>query len=375
MSKTTPPTPPARSPKQARAARASGRKRLDSPATYVVLFLVTCLIWLFAESQTLTRADVETAVTLESPEGLARMARWVEGGRSVSVTLSLEGPRSEIDAATALLRRQGVTLPVGSEGGPGSAPRIYELDLAESVRRAAADELGSVSILRAEPEARRVEVDEVITVQARASFDATGLDLAEPASIEPAEVEVRGPAGVLRALADDLEAEARLEPSARASIRPDVEQRLEARVALPALSPDDRARVTVTPQRVIVRLLVRSKVSTIEVASAPVQVLGLASDLARWRVTPDRRFVDGLTVTGPSDLIERLESRELSIVAVLRLTTEDLQRGVAEEAPTFALLTADGLTPAPAALEITGPGEPVGLEIVDTEAAAPAESG
>jgi len=375
VSKTTPPTPPARSPKQARAARATGRRRLDSPATYVVLFLVTCLIWLFAESQTLTRADVETAVTLESPEGLARVARWVEGGRSVSVTLSLEGPRSEIDAATALLRRQGVTLPVGADGGPGSAPRVYELDLAESVRRAAADELGSVSISRAEPEARRVEVDEVITVQAPASFDASGLDLAEPASIEPAEVEVRGPAGVLRALADDLAAEARLEPSARASIRPGVEQRLEARVALPALSPDDRARVTVTPQRVSVRLLVRSKVSTIEVASAPVQVLGLATDLARWRVTPDRRFVDGLAVTGPSDLIERLESRELSIVAVLRLTTEDLQRGVAEKAPSFALLTADGLTPAPAALEITGPGEPVGLEIVDTEAAAPAGDG
>jgi len=376
VSATTPPTPPARTPRQARAARASGRRGLDSPATYVVLFLVTCLIWLFAESQTLTRADVEAVITLESPEGLERVARWEDGGgRSASVSLTLEGPRSEIDAAVARLRREGVSLSVGSAGGPGSEPRVYELDLAESVLLGGADALGSVSISRAEPASRRVEVDEIVTVRAPVSFDAAGLDLADPAAIEPPEVEVRGPAGVLRALAEDLTAEARLEPSTRASIRPGVEQRLEARVVVDRLTAEDRGRVTTTPPRVSLRLTVRSKVSTLEVASAPVQVLGLATDLARWRVTPDRRFIDGLTVTGPSDLVDRLESRELSVVAVVRLTTEELQRGVTEKAASFALLTADGLTPTPASLSIEGPGEAVGLSIVDTAEAEPAEDG
>ncbi len=70
--------------------------------------------------------------------------------------------------------------------------------------------------------------------------------------------------------------------------------------------------------------------------------------------------------------MERIRSQELSIVAVVRLTSDELQRGVTEKEATYALLTADGLAPAPASLVIEGPGELIGLTV---EAVSPSADG
>ncbi len=341
---------------------AKPKRQLDSPATLVVLGLVTCLIWLFAESQTLTRMDVDVLVKLEASE--ARLARWSDGRGAENVTLTLEGPRSEIDLAAARLRREGVTLAVGAPGGPGTAAREYELDLSDSVRASAAELLGSVSVANAEPESRSVEVDEVATLESVAvSFDATGLDLSEAPTIEPPTVDITGPASVLDSLGESPSATARIDRAALSALRPGAIQRVEAQVEVSGLRPADRSRVNLLPGRVTVRLAVRSRVSTIDVASAPVQVLVLPSDIANWNVTPDRRFVDGLSISGPSDLVSRIEAQELSVVAVVRLTSDELQRGITQKAATYALLTEDGLLPAPATLTIAGPDTPIGLTV------------
>jgi hypothetical protein len=345
----------------------SSWRRVDSPATIVVLALVTILIWLFAESQTLTRTDVETVVTLESPEGLDRVARLADGGgETAQVSLTLEGPRSEIESAAARLRREGLQVAVGSVDGPGLEPRTHDLDVREMAQSAAGDMLGSVTVRSAEPARLAVDVDELVSRDGvPVDFQEEGLDLAEPPAIEPSAVRVTGPASIIRALeaAGALEVEARLERSAAQSLRPGVTQRLEARLEISALSSAERARVTISPSRASVRLSIRSRVSSIDVATAPVQILGLPSDLARWRVVPSQRFIDGLRVTGPSDVVSRLADRELSVVAVVRLTSDELQRGIDAKEATYALLTGEGLEPAPASLTIEGPEAPIGLTI------------
>ena len=338
-----------------------GRTQRDTPVTMVVLALVTVLIWLFAESQTLSRVEVETVVTLSAPEGLSRVAHWADGRGPGTVLLTLEGPRGEIDSAALRLRREGVTLTVGADGGPGTDPREYTLDMREAVRRSAGSLLGSVAVQSAEPASRVVDVDELITLdEVTVEFDSTGLDLAEPAVIEPPTVRVTGPSKVL---GPGVGVRATLDRAAAAALRPGASQRLDARLEVTGLAAGDRTEVVVTPNRCVVRLSVRSRVRTLDVASAPVQVLGLPTDLARWRVTPGQQFVDGLTITGPSDLVAKIESRELSVVAVIRLTSDELQRRVTEKTPTFALLSADGVVPVPASVQITGPTAAVPLVI------------
>jgi hypothetical protein len=346
-------------------ARQSWRQ-VDSPATIVVLALVTILIWLFAESQTLARTEVETVMTLEAPEGLDRVVRWMSGQDSARVALSLEGPRSEVESAAVRLRREGIEVAVGAPGGPGVEPRMYDLDLREAAQLAAREALGGVSVRAADPLRQRVEVDELLELEdVPVEFEGEGLDLAEPATLDPATVRVSGPATVLRPLVDNdaLRVEARLDRSALASLRPGASQRVEARVEIPGLSSEQRSRVTVAPSRVGVRLAIRNRTSSVDVATAPVQILGLPSDLARWRVTPAQRFVDGLRVTGPSDVVSRVADREVSVVAVVRLTSDELQRGIGEKQATYALLTEEGLEPVPASLTIEGPEGPIGLTI------------
>lgn len=343
-------------------------KQTDSVATLVVLALVTCLIWLFAESQTLTRVEAEVLVRLESTS--TRVARWGDGRGAENVAITLEGPRSEIEIAAARLRREGVVLAVGAPGGPGASAGEYQLNLGDAVSASAADHLRSASVIHSEPESRTVVVDEVATLESvPVVFDASSLDLAEPPLIEPATVDISGPASVLTGFGPSPVVTARIEQSVLGALRPGATQRVEAQLAVTGLRPADRTLVTLLPGRVSVRLAVRSRVSTIKVASAPVQVLGLPSDFAQWRVTAVKQFVDGLSVTGPSDLVQRIEAQELSIVAVVRLTSDELLRGVTAKQATYALLSEDGMIPAPASLVISGPDEPVALNV---ETLAPA---
>jgi hypothetical protein len=349
---------------------AKARKQTDSTVTLIVLAMVTCLIWLFAESQTLTRVDVDVLVRLESTP--TRVASWRDGRGDENVTLTLEGPRSEIESAASRLRREGVTLGIGAPGGPDATAGEHRLNLDEAVGASAADLLGSASVIHSEPPARTAVVDEVATLEDVAVvFDATGLDLAEAPGIEPATIDISGPSSVLATLGDEPVVTARSDASVLGALRPGATQRVEARLDVRGLRPADRSRITLLPGRVSVRLAVRSRVSTIDVASAPVQVLGLASDFAQWRVTAARQFVDGLTVTGPSDLVSRIEAQELSVVAVIRLTSDELLRGISEKAPTYALLSQNGIIPAPASLEVDGPNEAIGLTIEDASPASP----
>ncbi len=204
------------------------KKRIDSPATLVVLGLVTLLIWLFAESQTLARVDVETVVRLDSPDGLLLVTRWADGRAGQNVTLTLEGPRNEIDSAAARLRRDGVALSAGAAGGPGTAAGVYELDVSDAVEESAAAQLGTVSVVRSEPVNFSVEVDALTTLSdVPVIFDASRFDLAEPPVIEPATVEITGPASVLRELDDTASVVARVDQAAVDGLRPGVTQRIE----------------------------------------------------------------------------------------------------------------------------------------------------
>jgi len=350
---------------------AKPKRQTDSIATLIVLALVTCLIWLFAESQTLTRVDADVVVRLESTA--SHVARWADGRGAENVTITLEGPRSEIEIAASRLRREGVTLEVGARGGPAGAAGEYLLNFSEAVGERAADLLGSASVIHSEPESRLAEVDEIATLEGvRVGFDASSLDLSEAPVIEPPTVDISGPARILAGLGDSPVVTARIDQSVLASLRPGATQRVEAGLVVRGLLPTDRQLVTLLPGRVSVRLAVRSRVSTIRVPSAPVQVLGLPTDFSQWRVTPVRQFVDGLTVSGPSDLVQRIENQELSVVAIVRLTSDELLRGVSEKSATYALLSEDGVIPAPGSLVIQGPEEPIALEV---EAMAPGGGG
>jgi len=64
-------------------------------------------------------------------------------------------------------------------------------------------------------------------------------------------------------------------------------------------------------------------------------------------------------------VVSRLADRELSVVAVVRLSSDELQRGIESKQATYALLTAEGLEPAPASLVIEGPEAAIGLTIVE----------
>ena len=79
-----------------------------------------------------------------------------------------------------------------------------------------------------------------------------------------------------------------------------------------------------------VSLTLRSRTQSLVLDAMPIQVMIAPGEIGRWRVTllPGAQDLVGIEVTGPSDQIERLRSREVIPTALIALTFDELERGV-----------------------------------------------
>jgi hypothetical protein len=96
----------------------------------------------------------------------------------------------------------------------------------------------------------------------------------------------------------------------------------------PLSASPDSARVTVT---------VRGRVESVKLASVPVWISLPPAELNLWKVEPIDPFVRDVTITGSQDLIDGINSRAITVIAMVLLSSDDLD---AEIESKTALMTA-----------------------------------
>lgn len=318
----------------------------------VMILLVTGLVWIYAEAESLSRLQQEVRITFVSATEELSPRVVTEEWRGV-VRARFEG------SAASLQRVPGrIELRLGSSGVPGVEGDAV-IDIAQAMRSDPELQRAGVNVISVEPPTVRLRVDAIMRLDAvpvRAILE--GIETEQTPRVEPAVVSIVGPRDALRQLAS-MEGgpvvSARIVPEQVDASRRGVSQRVRGPVGLPRDLASNGGSLRVSPPEVTVEFMLRRDTSTITVASAPVQVLLPPPEAGRWevRIAPEDLFLRDIEVSGPTEFINQVRANEVRLVAVLALSSDDLERGLAQKNAALATLRDGVIALPPSGVRIT----------------------
>jgi hypothetical protein len=314
---------------------------LEKIRNVVLIALVTALVWIYAEAESLARSQQEVRVSFVS--GADDLATRVisDDWRGV-VRVRLEGSAASLQQTPPRIElRPGSGVIPDQEGE-------YNISLADALRNDPELARAGVNVIAVEPPTVRLRIDtlrRIDDVPIRVAL--SGVDLEQPARLDPATADLV----LSRPIADQLEALesgafvlARVDPAQIDMSRRGLPQRVRATLGLPNGITANGGTARLTPPECIVEIVIRRDTATMTVPSAPVQVLLPPTEAGRWevRILPEDLFLREIEITGPSEFVNQVRANDVRLVAVLSLSSDELERGVTEKRASLATLR-DGM--------------------------------
>ena len=305
----------------------------------LIVIVITCLVWLFAEAESLRTMQGPAEIVFVTETGSDRMVMLPDATDKLSgrvmAQVEIEGSAASIDAAERVLRRPLRVTP-GMDGVPREpGERLVRL---QEVIRSHPDlrELG-ITVRKIDPAEARIIIDEVETRELKVVSPVERDDVEGAVEVRPATVKVRLPASQARLLTDssvliarpDAEVVRSLARGRRQTV-PGVTLTLPPEITLPAA-------VSLEPRTVDVSLTMRAQVRTITLRTVPVHVRLAPAELGMWDIEiPEQdRFITDVSCTGPFEGIAALEDRSVTLVATLAISFEELERGITSKDVVF----------------------------------------
>jgi len=316
---------------------------------YLGVTLATVIIWLFAEVQSLAERLVETEVQLVSTQtGSLRVRPAEPDDWSGRVKVLLRGSRAALAKAERRLATGFNLSPDNPTVPPVSGVHSIDLKQLLSQDRVLAD-VGA-RVVSTEPARLPVRVVRLVTREADVVAVLPDVQVQGEPEFAPARVRLTAPESLLRNIESDIGgAQVFVTPTRTAleALPEGSPQVLAIRLKPPsglASDPD----VTIDPPSVQMTITLRSRLATTRVAPTPIWIAIPPTETQRWNgpYIDGDPFLQEVVVHGPSDLIERIKTREIGVLAVVSLSSDELERGVNEKTVSFALLE-DGKMVAP----------------------------
>ncbi len=296
--------------------------------------LVGGLIWLFAEAQSVGERTVDVRVSVSAPDGSAWIVQTPDPAWTGVARLRVQGARAALDEAVRALAA-GVTLTVGAPGVPAQPGRRV-VDLREALGLNPPLDRAVVTLAAVEPRALELVVDELVRIEdvpIRASLP--GVATVGDVGVTPVSATVLAPASIRDEIARRLAetgVPARLGSAALSSLPEGGPQSHEARLS----APDEFAAtpgVRVTPNIATLTFTVRSTTERIAIPSVPIWPMTPPTEINRWDIVVEPVVVRDVSLIGPSDVIQRIRSGELRVIATLRLSSDELEQRITSKAP------------------------------------------
>ncbi len=314
-------------------------KLLALVKTALIVTVLTALIWVVAESESLTGERLEAPVRIGGDEaaGLVMVPadRDAWNGR---VIIDLEGGAAALSRLRETLRL-GFRLEPG-EGGVPLEPGRHLVDLAAVVRSLQVLEGSGITVGSVEPEQIEVDIVRLLTREVDVVVRLpAGMDVSSVVA-EPRRVRLTYPSSAADAVDRGVEIVASVPPDAADELS--VGSRSTIR-DVPLIVPDvltGSPFASIEPASVSVIATLEQREDSVTLDAVPVRIQRPAFQAERWIVRVDERdqLLSGVVVTGPSDLIARIRSNDLRIFATVSLTPDDLDAQITEKAITFSEL-------------------------------------
>ncbi len=311
--------------------------------TACIVTIVSALIWLYAESESVRTEEFRSVrVNFTVPTGSER-AVWLAADRTsaMSINITLEGPTAAIDA----LRR---VLATPLELSPGSGLRaesgVQVVQFREALRRHPSIRRTPVTIVDVSPAEVSVHVDDLVRVPMPVRVELPReFELSSPAQLSAAQATVVMPASLRDRVGESAFVSAAIERERLERLTRDRLERItDVRLQAP-MSIRTEPFVRVEPPDTVVSLTLKGQRVSIVLPTVFVEIQIAPELLRNWivEIPPEERFLRGVTVTGPADLVAQIE--RTGLVAYVRILSEDLERQIQSKEAVFYELPGSAL--------------------------------
>ncbi|MEM1422848.1 MAG: hypothetical protein AAGH64_02480 [Planctomycetota bacterium] len=315
----------------------------------VLISILTLVVWLFAEAESLTEVQTNVRLRFESfgepPELLASPQNFDE-----NISLTLRGSRGAIQRARTLLD-SAVVLRPGDTGVP-DVDGVFPVSVRDALEAFEPLTRTGVVIESVRPRTVEVRVDEIVEVQIPITPDLSGIVTQGEVTVSPDRARVRAPKR-FAAGANILSLTALVNPERvdGATTGPRTET---VPLRLPG-TLEDEPGVSLLTERATVAFTLRSTIEPRTFPSVPVQVLLTTQSARRWEIAiDDRQQLIPVTLVGPAERLAQIGGANARLVAVLALSDIELSRGDTEKPVSLSLLRDDVPSALPDDIEIRG---------------------
>ena len=308
---------------------------------YGLVTLVTVLIWLYAEGQDVSRDKVPLTVAVPTEVGQDTVVDLADlSTTSLQVQLTVKGNTSRLrDLSTRLGATGRLTLPLTMNDLPEGREGVLQLE--PLLLRAPLGEGGptlrdlGIIVEDVQPREVAVVVSRLVPYDAEVKFQPQGVEIKPDRKIDPPQVSMKLPRSLLERLSasqDAIFVEA-VVPRGQLDRLPEGEPHtITARLELPPVLAQDR-HVRLNQQTVDVTFTILSKKQTTKLSKpVPVWLMAPSSEMKLYDVTLDEqsRVLRDVTITGPRDLIAKLNDpqRAMRVVARLALDKDALDKAI-----------------------------------------------
>ncbi len=314
------------------------RFNLNKFRTLGVVVVLSGLVWVLAESQTLRSESLTLGVTIKGEADGASLVRISDGTWTGQIELTIEGSAALVSDARDRLGGR-VELVVGRE--LPSEPGDHVVMLQDALRLTQALLDSGVSIAEVRPETVPISIARAAEIEAPVIVRAPLGRLEGAPRAEPPVVRIRGPKDAIDALNNGaFEVVAQIGEDALDGLLPGVPEVLQdIRLEMPE-SLRRTWGVTLVPDAADVTVMVRTRTRTHTIPRLPVQVVLPPPELGRWRITLAAEDTDlfDVTIAGPSEGVEQVISGASRPMAVLSLSFDELERGITSKRAQIVLL-------------------------------------
>lgn len=307
----------------------------DNIWTFLFITFVAVVIWFWAANGTREQTSVFIKFRFVAPEGSALSVTPSQG----TATLSVQGSRlslQKIKTITGLM-----PIPLGTEG-VSATPGMHQINLSDVLTNVPRIRDTGVRILTAEPASIEVQVDELLSIDALVAPNLPLVQVQGKPEVEPTQVKVRLPRSLRPMDGEVITVEPDVQREQLASLEPGKRYDIDVllRVAGP-LAGDQR--VIIEPATARISFTVRSRVREFVRDSVRIQIAGPPEDQSEYLIEIAEPNLRNVTVRGDDDLIRRIESDEIKVVAVVHLSTRDKEEQITSKRVSyFAAVKPDG---------------------------------
>jgi hypothetical protein len=307
-------------------------KKKDDTIAIVFVTIVTIVIWVWAAGQTKHVDSVSATLRFRPPEGSTTMIM----PDSADITITLSGPLSAVDRAKMVCEEDALELILGVPDGEHTVQDLPAiLSALEAIRNTGAE------VTATSPASFSLDVQTMERVEAAVEVILPGVTTSGDVTVIPSTVMLQIPKTIRDELPEAITVTAVVTEAALAQLEPNLDLKEYASIRLP--DSLDVSDVTIEPSRVLVEFKIRSKTQKWEIPFVRVLIAGPAEEYAAFSITLPRVIVPKVEIESDTDIIDGIKSGTVTVFAIVRLKSSELEDRITEKAvTTFLAFTEDG---------------------------------